>query len=93
MGPQKEEPFIDVARAMRSPIIELSKLESISQEQKEDIIRMKQELEAKVERGELPADLDINAEINRIIEENLELDSDAAEDSKKSWKKRLSEDN
>ena len=107
IGPQKEEPFVDVARAMRSPIIGLSKLESISQERKEDIMIMKRELEEKVKRGELPSDLDINAEINRIIQENLELDSnqitsddddadfdsDAMEDSKKSWKKRLSEDN
>jgi hypothetical protein len=106
-GPQKEEPFIDIARAMGSPKIGLSKSNSLSRERMEEISLMKQELEAKKERGELPSDLDINAEIYRIIQENIEYDSkpiaysdenddsdsETVKDSKKSWKQRLVKDN
>lgn len=107
IGPEKEEPFIDIARAMGSPKIGFSKSNSLSKERMEEINLMKQELEAKKERGELPSDLDINAEIYRIIQENIEYDSkpidssdenddsdsDPVKDSKKSWKQRLVKDN
>ncbi len=107
IGPQKEEPFIDIAKAMGSPKIGLSKSGSLSRERMEEINLMKQELEAKKKRGELPTDLDINAEISRIIQENIEYDSkpiaysdenydsdsETVKDSKKSWKQRLVKDN
>ena len=100
-----EEPFMDVANALRGPRFITPQSASINYQEKEELSEIRRKLEDKVRKGELPADLDIGAEIERMDKENLitEVNSlkkaDDVESNKKeeqlseSWKKRLSQDN
>jgi hypothetical protein len=99
-----EEPFMDVANALRGPRFITSQTSSLNYQDNKQLSEMKKNLEGKIQRGELPADLDINAEIERMDEENLiseasSLDEAKTSDSKEegektqdTWKKRISQD-
>ncbi|MHA1729700.1 MAG: hypothetical protein ACTSWY_13365 [Promethearchaeota archaeon] len=68
-GEADEEPFQDIAKALQSPIMTSPNMK----QRKTEILEMKRVLEEKKKRGELPPDIDIDDEIRRIIQENVEI--------------------
>ena len=102
---QVEEPFMDVAKALTGTRIATTPVNSYTTQTRQDLIDMKTDLENKKMRGELPSDLDIDAEIERMEKENIQLDTisdngsnsdnntDDRDNKSKSWKNRLAEDN